>query len=552
MLEQIGQEISEIFYKYLAVRSDTGTGEENNTDQFFRDRFVSEPYFLKNPGHFGTYTMESDALNRSINWALVKNSGETTVVLLHHSDTVGTEDYKEFSALARSPDALTAEFRGRAIDLSPEARGDLESDEFVFGHGTADMKAGGAIQIALLKRFSRHPPFMGNLLLLALPDEENLSLGMRHSSLLMETLKKRFGLKYLLMINSEPHQRKTPALGMLSEGSIGKILPFVYVRGILAHVGQIFSGLNPLNLLSEIVRRIELNISLCDVRGREVTPPPTCLSMKDSKNHYDVSLPRSAFACFSVLTLGTSPEDTLTHLENICSEAVVTVLKEFDQSHSQYRRLLGENLPPISRSVDVIRFDRLLHSASERGITPNKWKTCLSGVVEKVRSGLQTMPQGTWEVVESLLDETQGRDPIITIGFVPPFYPGVTNEDFGDPEHPAMTLADHLIEYAFDTMNQNYSKELFYTGISDLSYSSIQSGSDLEKTLISNMPLYGSVYSIPFDLIRKNAVPCINIGPWGKDFHTVTERVHREDLLVTTPRLILEAIRYMLEGQTDT
>lgn len=37
------------------------------------------------------------------------------------------------------------------------------------------------------------------------------------------------------MVNAEPHQRKTPEAGVIPGGSIGKILPFVYVRGILAH-----------------------------------------------------------------------------------------------------------------------------------------------------------------------------------------------------------------------------------------------------------------------------------------------------------------------------
>jgi arginine utilization protein RocB len=61
------------------------------------------------------------------------------------------------------------------------------------------------------------------------------------------------------------------------------------------------------------------------------------------------------------------------------------------------------------------------------------------------------------------------------------------------------------------------------------------------------MPLHGPAYSVPFAQIRGNAMPCINIGPWGKDFHRLTERVHRNDLLAATPRLLLEAVRFMLD-----
>ena len=52
-------------------------------------------------------------------------------------------------------------------------------------------------------------------------------------------------------------------------------MPFVYVRGSLAHVGKVFEGFNPLNLMSEIVRRTELNLDLSDVVGTEAAPPPT-------------------------------------------------------------------------------------------------------------------------------------------------------------------------------------------------------------------------------------------------------------------------------------
>jgi arginine utilization protein RocB len=56
------------------------------------------------------------------------------------------------------------------------------------------------------------------------------------------------------------------------------------------------------------------------------------------------------------------------------------------------------------------------------------------------------------------------------------------------------------------------------------------------------MPLKGTVYSIPFADIERSAMPCINIGPWGKDFHKLSERVLKEDLLEGTPTLLLRAI----------
>lgn len=156
------------------------------------------------------------------------------------------------------------------------------------------MKGGGSIQLSLLKRYSKLKDFNGNVIVIAVPDEENLSAGMRAGVKLLAELKEKYGFNYRLMINSEPHQRKNFSEGVFSEGSVGKIMPFVYVRGYLSHIGKVFEGLNPLNLMSEIVRRTELNMDFSDVVGGESAPPPTWLYLKDSKKQYDVSMPLSA------------------------------------------------------------------------------------------------------------------------------------------------------------------------------------------------------------------------------------------------------------------
>ena len=131
--------------------------------------------------------------------------------------------------------------------------------------------------MALLTEYSKQEEFRGNVIVLGVPDEENLSAGMRAGVILLDQLKKQYGLSYKMMINSEPHQRKNKEEGIFSFGSIGKMMPWVYVRGSLAHAGKVFEGLNPTNVMCEIVRRTEVNMDLSDVVGGEAAPPPTWL-----------------------------------------------------------------------------------------------------------------------------------------------------------------------------------------------------------------------------------------------------------------------------------
>lgn len=62
------------------------------------------------------------------------------------------------------------------------------------------------------------------------------------------------------------------------------------------------------------------------------------------------------------------------------------------------------------------------------------------------------------------------------------------------------------------------------------------------------MPFFGNIYSLPLKEMEETSMPCINIGPWGKDFHKLTERVYKEDLYERTPAILDFAIMSVLEN----
>lgn len=73
------------------------------------------------------------------------------------------------------------------LPLCSEVRRDLNRGQWLSGRGTGDMKGGAAIQFALLAEYAAQLDFKGNILLLSVPDEESLSVGMRGSlSLLVD------------------------------------------------------------------------------------------------------------------------------------------------------------------------------------------------------------------------------------------------------------------------------------------------------------------------------------------------------------------------------
>ncbi|WP_070110201.1 M20/M25/M40 family metallo-hydrolase, partial [Synergistes jonesii] len=365
-IKGINEEIEKILIPYVRIKSFTNTVGEKDIEDFFRYYFSNKPYFQKNEDYYGTLPIKDDPLNRSVSWALVKGSGCETVVLIHHSDIVSIEDFRNYKEYALSPYELEKKLRCIIASLPADVSNDLESGDYLFGRGVCDMKGGGSIQIALMNYYSKISDLKGNLVLLVLPDEENLSAGMRSGVVLLRELQNKYNLNYKLMINSEPHQRKQKDIGVFSIGSIGKLMPFIYVRGFLAHAGKVFEGLNPLNVMSGIVRATELNSNFSDtVFSGEASPPPTWLYFKDSKEHYDVSMPLFAYGCISVQTMKQTPKEVLDKIKIIAEGVFKQVLNDTQKSYDAFCEVTGVPQQRLPWSVKVISIGEFLKDVQQ-------------------------------------------------------------------------------------------------------------------------------------------------------------------------------------------
>jgi arginine utilization protein RocB len=548
-LDEIDREIDDLLRDYIAVNSETGTGGEKSAEEFLIRYFENLPYYQEHPSHFGAYPLEGDPAGRSVCWALARGEGDDAVVLIHHYDVVGVEDFKNLKDFAFLPDGLEAELAKIADDLPPEAREDLLSGQYLFGRGTADMKGGGAIQLALLKRHTEVNGWKGNLILLALPDEENLSAGMRAAIDLLTELRDKYSLKYIYAFNSEPHQRKKREVGLLSEGSVGKILASVYVRGFLSHVGKVFEGLNPVAVLSEIAAQTELSPAFSDVVGGESAPPPTWLYLRDRKDNYDVSMPLGAGGCISILTLDSNPIEVLEKLKQVASDSFDDVIGRMNEKYRVFCRNTGQEEKQLPWTTSVMTYSELLEEAYAGfgEAFETSYKKQLERVGEKIKSGEMDLMESSFVLTEHVYNFITDLSPRVILGFVPPYYPNVSNLLLDGQSEEQKTLAANLSDFSETCFGHRYDREYYYTGISDLSYFALKDGKGIKEEMERDMPLYGSNYSIPLEKIEMLSMPCMNIGPWGKDFHKLTERVYKPDLYERTPALLNRAIRIVLE-----
>lgn len=548
ILSGIEKDIKEILYSYIKAQSFTNTYKEIEAEKFFVNYFSALPYFRNTEGSYGTYKIKNDVHRRSVCYAFLKGEGKDTIVFIHHNDVVGVEDFKLLKNFAFSPDELKIELLKIKESLSEDAKKDLTDNTFLFGRGVCDMKGGGAIQIALMKRYSELKDFKGNIVLIAVPDEENLSAGMRTAVKFLDELKDKHGLDYKIMINSEPHQRKDFTQGVFSEGSVGKVMPFVYVRGVLAHAGKAFEGLNPLNVMCSIVRKTELNMELSDVVGNEAAPPPTWLYLKDSKDAYDVSMPLSAKGCFSILTLKQNPQGILKKLKNIYVEAFSEVIGDMNRNYEKFAISTNLKETRLPWTAKVVNFSELYSEAesSYGDVFKYKYQDEVKKLVAKYNDNEISIIDCNFRLIDFVYGYIDDLSPRIVYGLIPPYYPNVSNLYFENHDENVKDISAKLDKFTKEKFNQTYTEEYFYTGISDLSYTSMDNSSEVIEALKSSMPLLGEFYDIPADSIERISMPCINIGPWGKDFHKLTERISLEDLYIRTPQIINHAISMIL------
>lgn len=546
--DQLGVRIQELLYRYVAVPSITNTQAERGVEDFFRAYIQEIPYFAQHPDHWGLYPIQGDGLGRSVCWAMVRGSGDKTIVLVHHYDVVDIEDYKTLKSWAYAPEPLREALMQHKDMLPEEARQDLESGKFLFCRGGCDMEGGGSIQYALLEAYSRLPDFQGNVIVLGVPDEENLSAGMRGADRLLAELQDRYGLRYLMMINSEPHQRKDFSRGVFSGGTVGKMMPFIYVRGFLSHAGKVFEGLNPASVLAEIVTRTEVNMEFSDTVQGEAAPPPMWLYMKDSKDRYDVSMPLTAQECFSVLTLKQTPGELMERVKRICEESFAAVIDRLNASYAEFRKRTGRPVERLPWKEKVVTFGELYQEACASG--GEAFAAAFAAEQKQLRQELEQgriyMIEANFRLIDRIYDYIEDISPRIVYGLMPPYYPNVLNCYFADMAPEAQDMSGKLNCYTKERYGQEYDREYFYTGICDLSYINIEDPEEQRKRISQSMPLFGWYYDIPFEEIKKISMAGINIGPWGKDFHKLTERVLMENLYDRTPHILDHAITILL------
>ena len=525
-IEDFQEQIATFFQEAMSIPSFTNTESERVIEDYLDQRIGAIPYFQTHPHHFGRYPLSNDHLHRSVNWALVDKGKKKTVILFHHHDTVDLEDYGPLAPIAFDSEALVQALKD--LDFRSEMQEDLNSGQWQFGRGSCDMKAALALQLGVLEAYASDlAGGQVNLLYLSVGDEESYSRGMRGALGLLCQLKDEFDLDYVLAVDSEPFEAGSDKEKVLHIGTVGKLMPVVVVQGVLSHMKEPLKGINALSLLIAVASKLDLHPDLSDHALGERSPLPSWSYLRDLKDQYDVSTVLHAAGYFSVLHLKKTPQELLQRIKELSQEAV-------DQFYVKYLSLQDQaGQEHVISQPRVISYQELLDRCQKKEGFLSFQEQCEQRAYQDFLSGVSYQTIAIQQI-QSFLEFLSEKNPLVVIGFAPPYYPSMNCRSLPNTSLKIDNLIDDY-RYYLASRGLSLKVEEYFMGICDTSYCALERELESYQVVLDSLAIPSQVYELDLANIAQIQVPAVNLGPWGKELHQRGERVFTEDLLDTIP-----------------
>ncbi|SDZ64663.1 Arginine utilization protein RocB [Evansella caseinilytica] len=522
----------------------TGTGGECRMVDTMIELLKQIPYFSAHPENITRVKLARDALGREAMFALLKKDKEATdvTILLSHYDVVGVTDYGPYKEHAFQPKQLTTLLKQSNINfLDPSAQTDLFSDNYLFGRGVMDMKAGLAMQMSVLHDLSEDKAFQKNILLIATPDEENLSAGMFAAVRKLHQLKVENGWHYKACVCSEPNFAAFPGDDnkYIYTGSTGKLLPFIFCLGRETHVGQPLEGISAALMAAQLAVELEWADEFVDEWGGETSPSPTCLRIRDLKGQYDVQTPNEAYLLYNVLTLTSAPEAVVNKLVNLCRRAGGEIVQKLTVKRQMQQKTQESSGHTALTKPAVFTFSELY----QLGITKygDPFKEAIAFLLEDPVFQTKGYTEQTLEIARTVSAYFYDEAPFYFILLQPPYYPHVRLDE--QQHQSLLKITAEIKALAAEAFSEDVKIKTFFPGLSDVSYCYAAGNGDIHAMLQKNMPLLQHSYDIPTKEMAQLSIPTINIGPYGKDAHKRSERLELTYSTNIAPVLLMEALK---------
>jgi arginine utilization protein RocB len=319
-------------------------------------------------------------------------------------------------------------------------------------------------------------------------------------------------------------------------GTVGKLLPTVFIAGVPAHSGFPLNGLNAATVAAAIAARVEWSPDLTDDSQSQSGTPPSLLSIRDGKAGYDVTTPATAFATFNVLSYRRTQSDVLDRFDRLCMDAASDYLDQLDQRRG------SRHSDHTANKIPLYRYEALMGSLDAEVVLK------LDAVSRSIAGGDLSLPEQCRVVTEEAWRLSRLPGPAIITGFGSIPYLA-TNLSNGPIAARLREIVANLAAESEARYGSVVSCTEYFAGISDMSFFGEVDASGLD--IVGNStPMWKDGVRWPKAHGLAN-IATINIGPWGRDYHTPLERLHTGYAFGVLPQLVADTCKTLLGSIDD-
>ncbi|RUW97534.1 MULTISPECIES: hypothetical protein [unclassified Mesorhizobium] len=263
--------------------------------------------------------------------------------------------------------------------------------------------------------------------------------------------------------------------------------------------------------------------------------PPSLLSIRDGKAAYDVTTPATAFATFNVLSYRRAPHEVLARFDQLCLEAARGCLEALA------RRPTDGSASRGGRSISLYRYEAVVDRLDIEDRSRLAEVTAdLARVDLPLSEQCRLATQEAWR-----LSRLSG--PAIVTGFGSMPYLATSLSDAPGARR-LKTIVKRLATESAALYGTTITCTDYFAGISDMSFFGEVAADGLD-IVGRNTPLWTQGVRWPKTHALAN-IPTINIGPWGRDYHTPLERLHIGYAFDVLPRVLSDVCAALLANES--
>jgi arginine utilization protein RocB len=249
-----------------------------------------------------------------------------------------------------------------------------------------------------------------------------------------------------------------------------------------------------------------------------------------------VTSPDKVWMFWNVMLYARPPADVIAQMQHLSRAAMDGLLARLSTRRAGAHGASAGNVPPVR----VVTFEALRREVVES--IPGAARS-IDDFARQTAAANADLPEQCRQITEHVWKLSGRGDPTIVLGFASTPYLATQLGSDSNARRLA-SATDIAARRIAERHKTTIATPLWFLGISDMSFLG-QADESGVPVIAQNTPAWGAGLHWP-EGPAFAGIPIVNAGPWGRDYHTVLERLHTPYAFTVLPDLIGEIVSEVL------